>query len=60
VIAGLIVQGLTPEAACHAGVYLHGAAADSLVVNMGPYGYLAGDVMKIIPGEIKKVLHTQF
>jgi hydroxyethylthiazole kinase-like uncharacterized protein yjeF len=57
VIAGLIVQGLTPEAACHAGVYLHGAAADSLVVNMGPYGYLAGDVMKIIPCEIKKILH---
>ncbi len=57
VIAGLIVQGLTPEAACHAGVYLHGAAADSLVEAMGPYGYLAGDVMKTIPGEIKKILH---
>ena len=57
VIAGLIVQGLTPEAACHAGVYLHGAAADSLVEDMGPYGFLAGDVMKTIPGEIKKVLH---
>ena len=58
VIAGLIVQGLTPEAACHAGVYLHGAAADSLVEDMGPYGYLAGDVMKAIPGEIKKIMHT--
>jgi NAD(P)H-hydrate epimerase len=58
VIAGLIVQGLTPEAACHAGVYLHGAAADSLVEDMGPYGFLAGDVMKTIPGEIKKIMHT--
>ncbi len=57
VIAGLIVQGLAPEAACHAGVYLHGAAADSLVENMGPYGYLAGDVIKAIPGELKKILH---
>ncbi|CAB1063354.1 NAD(P)H-hydrate epimerase (EC / ADP-dependent (S)-NAD(P)H-hydrate dehydratase (EC [Olavius sp. associated proteobacterium Delta 1] len=56
VIAGLIVQGLAPEAACHAGVYLHGAAADSLVENMGPYGYLAGDVMKAIPREIKKIV----
>jgi len=55
VIAGLIVQGLAPEAACHAGVYLHGAAADSLADNMGPYGYLAGDVMQAIPGEIKKI-----
>jgi NAD(P)H-hydrate epimerase len=57
VIAGLIVQGAAPEAACHAGVYLHGAAADSLVENMGPYGYLAGDVMQAIPREIKKILH---
>jgi len=55
VIAGLIVQGLTPEAACHAGVYLHGAAADSLAEAMGPYGYLASDVMRAIPGEIKKI-----
>jgi len=56
-IAGLIVQGLTPEAACHAGVYLHGAAADNLAEDMGPYGYLAGDVMGAIPGEIKKILY---
>ena len=33
--------GLTPAAACQAGVYLHGVAADSLLVDMGPYGYLA-------------------
>jgi NAD(P)H-hydrate epimerase len=56
IIAGLIVQGLSPEAACHAGVYLHGAAADTLAQNVGPYGYLAGDVMHSIPGEIKKVV----
>jgi hypothetical protein len=37
---------------------LHGAAADSLVEDMGPYGYLAGDVMKAIPGEIKKIVQT--
>ena len=56
IIAGLIVQGLSPEDACRAGVYLHGAAADSLVETIGPYGYLAGDVMKAIPGEIKKLV----
>ena len=56
VIAGLIVQGLSPEAACHSGVYLHGAAADSLAGYMGPYGYLASDVMTALPGEIKKLL----
>jgi hydroxyethylthiazole kinase-like uncharacterized protein yjeF len=56
IIAGLIVQGLCAEDACLAGVYLHGAAADSLARSMGPYGYLAGDVMKAIPGEIKKIV----
>ena len=56
IIAGLIAQGLTAEAAACAGVYLHGAAADSLAEKMGPYGYLAGDVMNAIPGEIKKVM----
>ena len=56
IIAGLITQGLSPEDACRAGVYLHGAAADSLVETIGPYGYLAGDVMGAIPGEIKKVV----
>jgi NAD(P)H-hydrate epimerase len=58
IIAGLVVQGLTLEAACHTGVYLHGAAADSLAQDMGPYGYLAGDVMKAIPGEIKKIINN--
>ena len=57
IIAGLITQGLSPEDACRAGVYLHGAAADSLVETIGPYGYLAGDVMGAIPGEIKKIVY---
>ena len=57
IIAGKIVQGFSPESAAHAGVYLHGAAADSLAESMGPYGYLAGEVMNAIPGEFKKILH---
>ncbi len=56
IIAGLIAQGIALGPACHAGVYLHGAAADSLAEAIGPYGYLAGDVMKAIPGEIKKIV----
>ncbi len=58
IIAGLVVQGLSPEASAQAGVYLHGAAADSLAETMGPYGYLARDVMNAIPGEIKKIVHN--
>ena len=55
--AGQIVQGLSAEFAAHAGVYIHGAAADSLAQSMGPYGYLAGEVMRAIPSEISKILN---
>ena len=53
IIAGFIAQGHTPELAAHAGVYLHGAAADSLAKNKGPFGYLATDVMNTLPETIK-------
>jgi ADP-dependent NAD(P)H-hydrate dehydratase / NAD(P)H-hydrate epimerase len=55
VLAGFITQGFTPEAAAHAAVYLHGAAADTLAKTIGPFGYLAGEVMNAIPAEIKRL-----
>jgi NAD(P)H-hydrate epimerase len=58
IIAGQIAQGFSPESATHAGVYLHGAAADSLAQSIGPYGFLAGEVMRAIPGEIKKLVNS--
>lgn len=48
-IAGLIAQGYSAEAAIHLGVYLHGAAADLLREKIGPQGYLASEVMDAIP-----------
>ncbi|UCF89912.1 MAG: NAD(P)H-hydrate dehydratase [Desulfobacterales bacterium] len=59
IIAGLIAQGLPPESAAHAGVYLHGAAADRLAQTIGPFGFLASEVMHTIPGEIGKLLRFQ-
>jgi NAD(P)H-hydrate epimerase len=56
IVAGLITQGIAPQQACRLGVYLHGTAADSISQKMGPYGYLAGDVVEAIPGEIKKIV----
>jgi NAD(P)H-hydrate epimerase len=53
IIAGLVVQGCSPESATHAGVYLHGAAADALAEKIGPFGYLATEVMNAIPAQIK-------
>ncbi len=57
IIAGHLAQGFSPESASHAGAYLHGAAADSLAQSTGPYGYLAGEVMNAVPGEIKKIVN---
>jgi NAD(P)H-hydrate epimerase len=55
VIAGLIAQGYTPESAAHLGVYLHGAAADALAEQIGPFGFLATEVMNEIPGQVKQL-----
>jgi len=51
-IAGFIGQGYPIEVACHLGVYLHGAAADTLAAQKGPWGYLASDLTGRIPSEI--------
>jgi NAD(P)H-hydrate epimerase len=53
-IAAWIGQGLAPEDAALAGVYLHGAAADALYRSRGPFGYLASDVMALIPAQIRE------
>lgn len=57
-IAGFLAQGYAPEDAAHIGVYLHGAAADFLSDAMGPFGYIAGDVMESVPAEIKRMFAT--
>jgi len=55
IIAGLLAQGLAPEAASHIGVYLHGSAADALCVSQGPFGFLASEVAGALPGVIGEI-----
>ena len=55
IIAGLLAQGLGPEAASHAGVYLHGKAADALRESRGPFGFLASEVAGALPGVIDRM-----
>ncbi len=46
IIAALLAQGADAKAALHAGVYLHGAAADALVADgIGPIGLTACEVI---------------
>lgn len=49
IIAGLITQGYSCESAVRLGVYMHGLTADTLSREIGPAGYLAGDLMNAIP-----------
>jgi NAD(P)H-hydrate epimerase len=48
-IAGLMAQGMDPEAAATCGVYLHGAAADRLAAQYAAVGFLAGDLLEAMP-----------
>ena len=55
-IAGFISQKYSPENAALMGVYLHGDTADYLSRTVGPWGYLASEVMDHVP----KVMGTYF
>ena len=57
-IAGLIVQGLAVSKAVNAGVYLHGFAADFLARTIGQVGFLASDVIEILPRQIKGLVKS--
>jgi NAD(P)H-hydrate epimerase len=55
IIAGLMAQGLSPADAASCGVYLHGAAGEVVRQDMGDTGTLAGDLLPVLPGVIKRV-----
>ena len=57
IIAGFIAQGYPAEEAVQMGVYIHGAAGDDLAKRMGPFGFLASDVLKSIPKQIGILLN---
>jgi len=52
-ISGFIAQGYPPDMAARIAVFLHGAAADEVCASLGPFGYLASDVMKQLPKTIQ-------
>ncbi|SVD04732.1 uncharacterized protein METZ01_LOCUS357586, partial [marine metagenome] len=55
IIGGLVAQGVDPFDAATCGVYLHGAAAQSLSQTIGDAGLMAGDLLSQIPKQIKQL-----
>lgn len=48
-IGGLLAQRLDPWDAARLGVYVHGLAADYLAADLGPRGFIAGDLLEVLP-----------
>jgi NAD(P)H-hydrate epimerase len=49
IIVALLAQGLTPEKAAIAGVYLHGLAGDFAQKNTGSDSLISGDLIQFLP-----------
>lgn len=56
VIGGLLAQGLAPEQATIAGVFVHGLAGDRVAKRLGDRGLLASDVIEELPLTFKKLI----
>lgn len=56
IIAGLLAQGMKLADAAACGVYLHGAAAESLRPSFGERGATATDIINALPGATQAIL----
>lgn len=52
VVAGLIARGASPLTAAMWGVHLHAGAGRELSESVGPLGFLASDLLSVLPGQI--------
>ncbi|MPN60175.1 Bifunctional NAD(P)H-hydrate repair enzyme Nnr [bioreactor metagenome] len=59
VIAALAGQGLSPEAAATAGVFLHGLAGDMAAEQTGEYGLIASDIANMVALAIQSILESR-
>lgn len=58
-IGGFIAQGYPPIEACILGVFLHGMAADLLMVEKGRIGYTASEVANAVVKTIEKIYNIK-
>jgi NAD(P)H-hydrate epimerase len=57
IIAGFVAQGYLAEEAARTAVYIHGKAGDELADKMGPFGFLASDIMNSVPAQIGALMN---
>jgi ADP-dependent NAD(P)H-hydrate dehydratase / NAD(P)H-hydrate epimerase len=56
IVGALLGQKIAPAHALMLGVYIHGHAADRLARQIGPYGFLAGDLADELPATVADLL----
>lgn len=59
IIAGFLGQGIKPEDAAAAGVFLHGLSGDMAASKKGEYGLIAGDLVEELPCAINTILQKK-
>ncbi len=55
IITSLAGQGLAPEDAAKAGVFVHGLSGDLAADKLGEYGLTASDIADYVPFALKRV-----
>jgi yjeF C-terminal region, hydroxyethylthiazole kinase-related/yjeF N-terminal region len=55
IIVGLVAQGLNPQQAAVAGVYIHGCCGDKAAATGGERGLIAGDLIDQLPYVLKEL-----
>lgn len=60
VIASLIAQGIQPYDAASLGAYLHAAAGETVINDIGNTGLVASDLLPVLPRTIKSVRNGTF
>jgi hydroxyethylthiazole kinase-like uncharacterized protein yjeF len=55
-ITSFLAQGLLPESAAICGVYIHGLAADLLASKSGQRGFMAGDILQMLPRTFTEII----
>ena len=58
IILGLMAQGLTPEKAAIAGVYLHGSAGDLAARKLSQHALIASDITEYLGKAIRTIFDT--